>query len=74
MEHPLRDFHGQLKYRNAKSPAFQWKAGLAIRDLRLALRLSLELTATNQPRVRERIMKLSKVYSATCHQRYSSER
>src|SRR4051812_3631519 len=28
----------------------------------------------NQPRVRERIMKLSKVYSATCHHKYSSER
>jgi hypothetical protein len=28
----------------------------------------------DQPRVRERIMKLSKVYSATCHHRYSSER
>jgi hypothetical protein len=27
-----------------------------------------------QPRVRERIMKLSKVYSATCHHRYWSER
>jgi hypothetical protein len=27
-----------------------------------------------QPRVRERIMKLSKVYSATCHHRYSSDR
>jgi hypothetical protein len=24
----------------------------------------------DQPRVRERIMKLSKVYSATCHHRY----
>ncbi len=28
----------------------------------------------NQPRVRERIMKLSNVYSATCHHRYSSDR
>jgi hypothetical protein len=28
----------------------------------------------NQPRVRERIMKLSNVYSATCHHRYWSER
>jgi hypothetical protein len=28
----------------------------------------------DQPRVRERIMKLSKVYSATCHHRYWSER
>jgi hypothetical protein len=30
--------------------------------------------ALDQPRVRERIMKLSKVYSATCHHRYWSER
>jgi hypothetical protein len=22
MEHPLSDFHGELSYRNAKSPAF----------------------------------------------------
>ena len=28
----------------------------------------------DQPRVRERIMKLSKVYSATCHHKYWSER
>ena len=27
-------------------------------------------SANDQPRVRERIMKLSKVYSATCHHRY----
>ena len=50
-----------LGYRNAKSPAFE-KAGL--RDL-----CDLRLKA-DQPRVRERIMKLSKVYSATCHHRY----
>src|SRR4051812_18975455 len=28
----------------------------------------------DQPRVRDRIMKLSKVYSATCHHRYWSDR
>src|SRR3979411_433468 len=49
-------------YRNAKSPAFA--EGRAC-DLRLK---------EYQPRVRERIMKLSKVYSATCHHRYWSER
>ena len=29
---------------------------------------------SDQPRVRERIMKLSQVYSGTCHHRYWSER
>jgi hypothetical protein len=58
MEHPVPDFHAQLGYRNAKSPA-STRPGLAIYDLR-----------SSQPRVRERIMKLSKVYSATCHHRY----
>ena len=52
MEHPVRDFHDQLEYRNAKSPASP-EAGLAI-----------EGTSDDQPRVRERIMMLSKVYSA----------
>ena len=36
--------------------------------------LRLGRNALDQPRVRERIMKLSKVYSATCHHRYWSER
>ena len=62
MEHPLADFHDQLEHRNAKSPA-AIEAGLAI-----------EGVSDNQPRVRERIMKLSNVYSATCHHRYWSER
>jgi hypothetical protein len=35
---------------------------------------SYDAACFDQPRVRERIMKLSKVYSATCHHRYSSER
>ena len=58
MEHPVADFHDELGYRNAKSPA-SIEAGLAIYGLR-----------DDQPRVRERIMKLSNVYSATCHHRY----
>ena len=62
MEHPVADFHDQLEYRNAKSPASP-EAGLDFYYL-----------SDNQPRVRERIMKLSKVYSATCHHRYWSER
>jgi hypothetical protein len=28
MEHPVPDFHGELRCRNAKSPAFE-KAGLS---------------------------------------------
>jgi hypothetical protein len=60
MKHPVADFHGELDCRNAKSPAFE-KAGLS---------LNLDDLGFNQPRVRERIMKLSKVYSATCHHRY----
>jgi hypothetical protein len=62
MEHPVADFHAELAYRNAKSPA-------SSREDRASLQ-----TWDDQPRVRERIMKLSKVYSATCHHRYWSER
>jgi hypothetical protein len=62
MEHPVPDFHGELSYRNAKSPASQGETGLCA------------IMTQDQPRVRERIMKLSKVYSATCHHRYWSER
>ena len=58
MEHPVQNFHAELRYRNEKSPASE-KAGPAIRNL-----------SRVQPRVRERIMKLSLVYSATCHHRY----
>ena len=58
MEHPVPDFHNELEYHNAKSPAFT-EAGFLILLLK-----------AYQPRVRERIMKLSKVYSATCHHRY----
>jgi hypothetical protein len=59
MEHPVPDFHGELEYRNAKSPAsLSGRPGVA------------GPAADHQPRVRERIMKLSNVYSATCHHRY----
>ena len=44
-------------------PAMQ-KPGL-LAETGLSGRLKID-----QPRVRERIMKLSKVYSATCHHRY----
>lgn len=50
MEQLVPDFHGELEYRNAKSPTSR-EAGLFkfdVYDLR-----------RNQPRVRERIMKLS---------------
>jgi hypothetical protein len=47
MEHPVRNFHAELRYRNEKSPASD-KAGPAICNL-----------SRVQPRVRERIMKLS---------------
>ena len=64
MEHPVPDFHGELRYRNAKSPAsLSGRPGFVAPS-----------EADHQPRVRERIMKLSKVYSATCHHRYWSER
>src|SRR3984957_6601436 len=62
MEHPVRDCHDELTSRNAKARPPRgdraWPARLG----------------PVQPRVRERIMKLSKVYSATCHHRYWSER
>jgi len=63
MEQPVPDFHPDL-YGQTKKPGLLAKAGLlSFYDLR-----------RNQPRVRERIMKLSYVYSATCHHRYWSER
>jgi hypothetical protein len=62
MEHPVRHFHAELGCRNAKSPALE-KAGLLPPIAKPRLK-------AYQPRVRERIMKLSKVYSATCHHRY----
>jgi hypothetical protein len=61
MEHPVPNFH----------PTCDEKPGL-LRGPGFDLRL--RCSVFDQPRVRERIMKLSKVYSATCHHRYSSER
>ncbi|CAN5219970.1 hypothetical protein BH10PSE10_BH10PSE10_26050 [soil metagenome] len=64
MEQPVPDFHADSGDRTAKE-----KHGL-LAEAGLVEPLSL----CDQPRVRERIMKLSLVYSATCHHRYSSER
>ncbi len=51
------------------------KSGIAMQKARPPKRPGLICYLTdNHPRVRERIMKLSKVYSATCHHRYWSER
>jgi hypothetical protein len=55
MEHPVPDFHPK----RAESLASARRPGF---DLR---RKSPDFCASIQPRVRERIMKLSKVYSAT---------
>src|ERR1700722_8556913 len=62
MDHSVGDFHDELASRNAKARPPRGD------------RASLRPTRRRQPRVRERIMKLSKVYSATCHHRYWSER
>jgi hypothetical protein len=62
MEHPGRNFHVNFGIATQKAGPLA-KAGLSFGCLKL-----------DQPRVRERIMKLSKVYSATCHHRYSSDR
>ena len=62
MEHPVPDFHpepGAIR----KKPGLLAETGLRVAAWEL-----------DQPRVRERIMKLSNVYSATCHHRYWSER
>jgi hypothetical protein len=66
MEQPVRDFHARLTAATKKPGLRVGRPGFAVYDLRLRI--------LDQPRVRERIMKLSKVYSATCHHRYSSER
>jgi hypothetical protein len=75
MEHPAANFHDELRRSNAKARPFE-KAGLrSIYDLGRSIgSMSEPLLLLDQPRVRERIMKLSNVYSATCHHRYSSER
>jgi hypothetical protein len=65
MEHPVPDIHAELVPQR-KKPGHLAKAGLP--------NCCLLLLKVYQPRVRERIMKLSKVYSATCHHRYWSDR
>jgi len=72
MEHPEGDFHADSEAA-AKKPGFVKKPAFPIYDLRLR-EIEELATVSNQPRVRERIMKLSNVYSATCHHRYWSER
>ena len=62
MEHPVPDFHDLLVPKRKKP-------GLLKKGRAFELQLKVY-----QPRVRDRIMKLSKVYSATCHHRYWSER
>ena len=64
MEHPVPDFHGELLVSQRKKPGLpRGRPGFVA-----------PILTQDQPRVRERIMKLSKVYSATCHHRYWSER
>ena len=65
MEHPVPDFHPELRSQQRKKPGLLAETGPSV------LRT---FAYVDQPRVRERIMKLSKVYSATCHHRYWSER
>jgi hypothetical protein len=62
MEHPVGDIHPE-QVQNRKKARSLNETGLILATLDL-----------DQPRVRERIMKVSKVYSATCHHRYWSER
>ena len=76
MEHPVPDFHPEAgaECKKAQSPKgtglfFSTKGVASVRT-----EATVSLDALSQPRVRERIMKLSKVYSATCHHRYWSER
>jgi hypothetical protein len=81
MEHPVWNFHPDLGAPQRKKPDLLAEAGPNFCNLRLSffvLTLFLDAngyllrlkTRRDQPRVRERIMKLSKVYSATCHHRY----
>jgi hypothetical protein len=66
MEHPVPDFHDHLVPQR-KKPGLLARPGFSNYDFNYDLKVY-------QPRVRDRIMKLSKVYSATCHHRYWSER
>ena len=58
MEHPVADFYAELRVATQKARFPKGKPG------------SCAILTQDQPRVRERIMKLSKVYSATCHHKY----
>ena len=60
MEQAPTNIHADFRDRTAKEkPGLLAEAGLFF-----------ALDSEDQPRVRERIMKLSLVYSATCHHRY----
>ncbi len=67
MEHPVGDIHPRTGRKTQKSPVSQ-------RDRAGSCDFRFRSAALDYPRVRERIMKVSKVYSATCHHRYWSER
>ncbi len=62
MEHPVVDIHPEQVEKRKKARSLN-ETGLI-----------LTTNVVDYPRVRERIMKVSKVYSATCHHRYWSER
>jgi hypothetical protein len=62
MEHPVADIHPEQVRKRKKARSLN-ETGLI-----------LTTNVVDYPRVRERIMKVSKVYSATCHHRYWSER
>jgi hypothetical protein len=59
---------------NAATQKARPKPGFSLFEMMGFVENSTHRHRGDQPRVRERIMKLSKVYSATCHHRYSSER
>jgi hypothetical protein len=73
MEHPVPDFHRELCRGDVKKPGLLAGTGLFPSTFGLDP-FGAVSGGKRYPRVRERIMKLSKVYSATCHQRYWSER
>ena len=63
MEQPVPDFHPEVVAKAQKSPV----------SLRRPGRFPCS-TGLDQPRVRELIMNVSNLYSATCHHRYWSDR
>jgi len=67
MEHSVGDFHPEQVGRRKKARSLE-ETGLVLTTK------DLDQSRLDQPRVRERIMNVSKVYSATCHHRYWSER